>query len=864
MVQYKNKKKNQLEIKELTSIDRVFRIDRDTFLIYVGQTLSDKAPFIRIGCGENIPKQVLPHIQSVILTQNSNINIGKELEWWEASLQQGQKEVKYIGAQEKIKEFYKLARYTYTAKKNKKYTHGDNTPPPIKIEAFGPPAHVLSKGTVTVNQMDDDNIIIFIGSSRIFDYNLAKNKNIDFEKEYTLLTNTIDKLTCRLENDNHRSFTWLGTEKSINNKRPFLYWNLRSSGFLVNPTAEFHRTLFKENINPNRANNFISHSGVEAGLIDGINCKNMLKEPVAFFATGSEIINPFKKLYPEAKLSQCVDGSNIPFVPDTNFFASRAKTHGVLSWRFDSNEDAITQILFPIGGKRPRRAFDLIRSPHDVEIQVINKREDFKDSLAHIALQVPADYSQSLFKLHRLKAGSYPLVPHKEYILHQAKKPEEIIEELIANFQGIKEFEFLRYFLSLHFGSGLNLENLNKGLKLIRKIKIPFKHFELRHNLWNYLEFIKLSPAYNIVYSSKQKSIITFLCTKLSPLQISYKKWLELSEKPVEFNIFLVGGTKAFLFTKAISNKNYIAYAMPPSLKEISQQPRAYPRMLRLWERYSDRHKNASERQLFIDTLTKLYDNQLFLFSERNRFKSLSEGLGLNLDIINTDTTEKKLWQQKIDRYMKAIIPRYSGELSETLTRNLAHTLRFLPLSLLALLTLFGSIKGISYLSNGISNLGNSADEIYATTLVSSGKFQKSHDVPGENNIETSVKEISQYVKALARNNKGFLPTNLGQNNTQAQRDLDLVFPGEFLRLPDRRLARVKKGEHVWEIARIHYRKDFARIHILKKQIIALNDNDNNSPKELRKKISNKKKYIQRLAVTDKMLAFARGIKYIQ
>ena len=860
----KGKKKPRLDIKEIRATDRVFQINRDTFLVYVGLQLENESPFVRVGSGRPIPRDTLSHIGSVVLPEKTPPNIAMEMEWLEESLRQGQGKVHYLGAKNQIAQLQRLARAKYSPKRA--YLQEEDSNLPLEAEIFGPPIKSLGKNKVTVNHMRNGNFMIFVGTTRVFDSSRIEKGRIGIEREYSLLEEALSKQSCRLERTDKRSFIWLGRENSIDAKRPFLYWNLRNSGVLVNPCFNYHQVLFEERINSRRARGFLSYSGQEPGFVEGIRHQDALQEAVSFFSANEDIASSFKKIYPNTKLLVFHDSNPVPFVSDTNFFVSRSKSHAAFTWRFHPEAEQITQFLFPLGGPRPRRAFALIRAPHDVEVQVIDSRDDFKNSLAHIALQIPGDYSRLLFESRRLRSGAYPLVPHKEYILHESLDPKDFTAQILKNLQGISGYELLHNFLKLHLGTRLSPAVLNKVLKTLRKVKVPFQNFTARHNLWSYFQFIKSLPVYENSYTRRQKRSLAFFFSKFSPFQISYSKWLSLESQPIEFHIFLLGGSQAFLFTREIEVAS-IVYKLPPPLAQLSKEPRVYARQLRIWERNLGRYGDPGGFRYALETLSKIYEENLRLLEERKRLYSLIESLGLTLGR-DAETREastalglwanfvqlgKNLNHSVVSAMEKIGFGGVVGNLS-------ASFLRIAPISLLLALLLFGMVKTLGYFTEGISALGDSSREIVATRLAAPESLQNDDSVPGEEDVEASIAEISQYVNVLAQTN-GFRSIRTGeiQEGTNP-RDIDLVFPGDRLFLPDRRITNIEKGEHVWEIAREHYRKDFARIQIMQRQIYALLNDTDLPLRQRRQAIGQKQALMRRLAVTTAMRSFLRDV----
>ena len=58
---------------ELTDIisgyaDRLFVVDRECFIVFTGETLNDDIPFIRIGNYNNLPIEIIPLIENIVIT----------------------------------------------------------------------------------------------------------------------------------------------------------------------------------------------------------------------------------------------------------------------------------------------------------------------------------------------------------------------------------------------------------------------------------------------------------------------------------------------------------------------------------------------------------------------------------------------------------------------------------------------------------------------------------------------------------------------------------------------------------------------------------------------------------------------------
>ena len=119
--------------------------------------------------------------------------------------------------------------------------------------------------------------------------------------------------------------------------------------------------------------------------------------------------------------------------------------------------------------------------------------------------------------------------------------------------------------------------------------------------------------------------------------------------------------------------------------------------------------------------------------------------------------------------------------------------------------------------------------------------------VPGENSIKDNPVEVMQYANALATQN-GF--TSINHPPSPDLRDPDMVFPGDKLKLPDGRLLQIIMGETIWKVAGIQYKKDYARLLILERQILS---SDDAKKKPISPEMRARLDYMDRLAVTLEM-----------
>ena len=51
-----------------TERDRLFVIDRECFIVFTGDSLDDEKPFIRIGTYVDLPVEIIPLVENIVIT----------------------------------------------------------------------------------------------------------------------------------------------------------------------------------------------------------------------------------------------------------------------------------------------------------------------------------------------------------------------------------------------------------------------------------------------------------------------------------------------------------------------------------------------------------------------------------------------------------------------------------------------------------------------------------------------------------------------------------------------------------------------------------------------------------------------------
>lgn len=850
------KNNSEQKISEMRGNDRVFQLDRDTFAVYTGLHPEDLRPFIRVGAGKTIPTGLLRHFENVLLTEDDPLNVGLEMAWLHATLNEGEETIRYVGSKDRVAQIYGFTGM-------RELEEGER---PVEILPYKMArGEETRRDRSTITFFETGNAVVQVGSSKTYDHMAQQRGRISIDREYDLLSKSLRRRERKCEEG--RSFMYLGAGKQSSPNRPPIFWNFDGRGLFLNPCVDPHYALFEHGIDPDHVDMAVSYSPFSAGFGEVLRRKNAEQRTVGVYQADEERSNLLKKIYNEAKLQNFGDSSSLPMAKDTSFFLSKGGSHGLFGYRIAPQADRMVQIMFPLGGGKFSRTFDFLKAPHDLEIQVVNDADDLDAGQGRITLQSPGKIQASRYEKARLAPGLTPLVAGSEYRLSQSDDPAALVESVVAVFENTPLHDMIRDVIFLHMGLDFTEGNLNRVLDDFRRRPLPKDDIVEFYNLGQLLLFLQTLPAYRDSYSPQQRKQLERLQSRYNPKRFRYSDWLELSGSGVEFQL-MFSPRRAFQFVKRIQSAP-AQLRVPPPFEILEENPKAYAKRLREWNRAADKAGDTGGFRTSIETLERLYEEKLRLIGERKRFHALLDTLGITslsaaaadmVDVEGGRWSKRRSWQPKPPAAPGAAnaSARDSGfsGFSGFSGMGAAGRAAVLVIGAAALIglgvLLFSSVRASSAFSGGsISARGDSAAETRAVELSGPGALQSDEQVPGEDAVEAGNEEILAYANLLAnRNNFAQLNGARGEN----LRDPDLVFPNDVLQLPDGRRAEVEPGQYIWEIAQKHYRKDRARFMILERQISTLlKENDGDASAETVQEIEKRQALMKRLAATKEL-----------
>lgn len=842
------------KISEMRGTDRVFQLDRDTFAVFTGLHLEDMRPFIRVGAGKTIPTGLLRHFENVLLTENDPLNVGLEMAWLHATLTEGEETIRYVGSKDRVAQIYAFTGM-------RELDEGERHVEIVPYKLARPEEAGRDKSTITF--FETGNAIVQVGNSKTYDHLAQQRGRISIDREYDLLSKSLRRRDRKCEDG--RSFMYLGRGAQSGPNRPPIYWNFEGRGLFLNPCVDPHYALFEHAIDPDRLDMAVSYSPFSAGFGEVLRRKNTEQRTVGIYQADEERSTLLKKIYREAKLQGFGDSSALPMAKDTSYFVSKGGSHGLFASRIGPQSDRMVQILFPLGGGKFSRAFDFLKAPHDLEIQVINDPAELTAGQGRITLQSAGKIQPARYEKARLAAGVTPLVPGREYRILQAEDPAALAENVIGAFAETPLHDLARDVIFLHMGLDFTEGNLSRVLEDFRRRPLPKDNVVELYNLGQLLSYLQLLPAYRQHYTPAQRKQLERLLDRYNPKRFRYSDWLALAGSGVEFHL-LFSPRRAFQFVKRVQ-ADPAQLRVPPPFEILEENPKVYAKRLREWNRAADKAGDTGGFRTSIETLERLYEEKLRLLGERKRFHSLLNTLGIvSQSAAAADAAEhaggrwskRRSWEPKPAGAKNGAARAGGGSggfsgFSGFSGMGALGRAALLVVGLVALLgigaLIFSSVRTGSAFSGGsISARGDSAAEVRAVELSEPNGLQSNEKVPGEDTVEATNEEILGYANLLAGRNN-FAPLNGAR--AENLRDPDLVYPNDVLQLPDGRRAAVEPGQYIWEIAQTHYRKDRARFMILDRQISTLlAENEGALSAETRGEIQKRQSLMKRLAAT--------------
>ncbi len=901
---------------EYRGSDRLFKIDRDTLIIYTGKEKNDLRPFLRIGAGLNPPAGLLGNIENVVLPEGNMWNVGLEVEWLDVALHESKEPIHYYGGKDRITQMNGYIGATA------EHPSGEEEQGKLELSPYEARSGSFNvpKDRSLTTYLYNDNFQVTVNGSRVLDYESFQRTTYSIDKEYELFQKILQRM--KLVPESGYSFVY---NAKARDQALSLYWNANGVGVYINPPMDYHGYLFQNRKNPDNLGAVIAASPYAPGFVEAIRRKEVLKGDIAIYSPDHERNMNLKKIYGKAQLTILDDSRSLPAARELMFFKSKTGSHAVLTLKLgktSGGSENQAQMLFPLNANaKQSKAFDYFKGHQDLEFGVINTKEDWENlTSGRLILHSPGELRPSSYENSRMKPGVFPLVHDAHYHLKSEDNPKNYLEHFRDHLRESDHLDLLMKLVALFLAQDLKVEEILKVCREIRKLKVP-ADLLVRNNIHQFLRFMKYTTVYSKGMDDKEKKAFNHLTDRYTVAGLKNREWMAMADRNVEFQILFFHGKDTFLLAREGSPRG-IQIEFPPEAEEAGINEKEYKQYLKKVGKAIDKLMPVPAGLTpTLELMERIFQERLKYFHDREKLQGLLDQLEFPLEEeteptggwftrlmeksfipaplhaaarrmliwfdgiqmpswISTFFTGVSDWSKDAYEAVASKVPSLEGK---------GRMIWLIPAGLLILILLLffligrGSGNGSAPSENGaaptsqnetsgqkgfwaslfsfgdgdsepanlsgISENGSSPEEIAATRLVAPGKLQQDVMVPGEDSVPAVMSEVFSYADALARRN-GFY--GLRNEPRPDLRDPNLVFPGDSLTLPDGRLVKIEPGETIWKVATTQYKKDYARIVILSRQIADLHLDQ--EKKKDNRTYQEKVLMMQRLAVTPGML----------
>ncbi len=608
--------RNNTPIQEYRGAERLFRLDRDTLIIFVGKEADDLRPFLRIGAGKNPPEGLLGLIENVVLPDTRLWNIGMELEWLDITLHETSENLRYIGSKERI------AQLNGYIKGDSEMAISEESQQRLVMHPYDPGTGVVDapKNRALTTYLKNGNFQVSVSGLKTLDFDSYQRTSYNIDREISQLNKILQQ--SKVDSDlSGYSFRYAGSHQDQD--LPLL-WVLNGGTMFLNPPSDLHVKMFQWNMYSDELNNVFSSSPYAPGVIEVVRRKDVLSTPVGVFTPDIEKTNLLKKIYRNAELTVLDDSRTLHSAKNTVFFKSKTGSHGAFSIKHESLKDSQIQIIFPLNGEgKQSRAFDSVRAPHDLEIDLVNSKADLKKVAAsNLRLIAPGDIKDKEYDRLRLVSGTYPLLADCDYRFVVEANPGKYVDHFLTFLDGSDFHMPMQRLSALVTSEKLDMEQIRKAIRELRRMKRPVDYF-LRNNVHQFLRFMKYTSMYSKVMSDSEKKSFDLLIRRYDCAGLRVRDWFAMKERNPVFSLFVFGGKDTF-FLVAEGGESGLIIEFPPEVEMLEGHEKEYKQYLRSTQKAIDKMGlSAQGYTRTLEFMEKLYEQRLDYLKERKRLQGL-------------------------------------------------------------------------------------------------------------------------------------------------------------------------------------------------------------------------------------------------
>lgn len=497
-----------MEIKDLikSEKDRIFVLDRECFIIFTGDDLTDEKPFIRIGTWTDLPSEIIPLTENIIITDN---NIGTPtIEQFNINIRDLETN-RYVGSNNIIENYLGFQKNFNLNLQNASIVKIEDS-----LSQTSKEKSISQKNQYVGLFYKNGNFKTLFDNNTIFDLESSLKKTVTISTQLNKISKTYEESS---------NFSEPGF---INFKRYPIFYN--NNYFTCSNIDDNYINIFSlYGIDPYKIKEFITPIIDIIKISDFIKWKNETSNNIRIFSDNSAEIKEFKKIYSKSNIV-LNNFSNIDYNSGNGLkFKNIHNTNSnILTFSQKNNQDI--KVLFLNDNfnqfSEIKDDLDLIILPY-----TLYEKNNLLLKSSTIPLVISEDNNKNISKLCR--TNNTVIFSNIQYNFSKISQSDELINYLKINKnlskllfnENLQDVEI--YFQQ--FKNQFNLSNLIELFNSIAFIKLRIFSTTDRHkssNLWDSFYNLKKYITEKNIQKYKNEIKITLVIINNTVLQIATEK----------------------------------------------------------------------------------------------------------------------------------------------------------------------------------------------------------------------------------------------------------------------------------------------------------------------------------------------------
>ena len=741
-----------MEIKDIikTDYDRLFIVDPECYIIFTGDSTDDLQPFIRIGNWINLPVELIPLIENIIITDSlignpSHEQFNIDIRYLPTN--------RYIGSKNIIKRFLEFQKVFSLDLKNASIVNVEKDIPELSKEES-----ISRKNQFIGVFYKDGNFKIVVDNKSIFDLKKVGEHPINFTK-----------IHGKLSDQNRNNNRYKGSGIVVIGHNPMFYRKKSFYSYLM--PHNYFKNFSDLNINPEWIKALFYPSPNLINISKLLKWKNVKQNKVSIF-TNNKDISFVKKLFPAA-IAKIDDFNGLNYKTESDVTFKNYHNSYNLKIRYSnimpgSNEITIAFIKGAAGIKKilhDKLDALLINYSAYEDINLILKSSD-------IPIAIIDDGNNNISKLWETdKIILYPGIQYdfvKQNTLEDIHKISNIDTKIVSN-------------------NNLEVSDLeNKYFSIFESEKNNFKK---QKKLFNTLSLLRLH-----LQNTRDRK----LSSKLKSISVKISKNIDLSllfENISKFSIILV-----------FHNNNIFQFITE---HEYQNSEKFFDEINPLSEKENDNMK-----QVQLNYHNRILEDRKRLYALLDIFRMSSRHFNDNLNELNKlkiaiERRKKEFNKEKLSLESSGIRSKmanedhikesgYTGNKSsnDSDKSTVLSRMKSMPKSVkvgLSVLTIIITLVLIFLIQTGYKITGDD------NTIIQSSEINKKFtELNRKHNINIKDSDIYQYANTVALNN-GYHEISYAKHKNK---NPNWIYPSNMFTMLDGQKVRVSEGDTLWNLSK--------------------------------------------------------------